>query len=163
MSFSLCVAVVLVGREICVQRFLTINEMDKNIDQKICLKFCLGNEISCAEAYKMLEKAFGESVMPYSTARTWYRMFKDGREEAEDKPRSGRPSTSTTDDNVDKVKEIVLENRHSSLREVAGVLKVSHESVRSILIDQLGMAPRNAAPRTSRSRRNHARAARKSK
>ena len=36
--------------------------MDKNIEQRICLKFCIANEISCAESLKMLENAYGEST-----------------------------------------------------------------------------------------------------
>lgn len=30
--------------------------MDKDIEQRVCLKFCSANEISCAESLKMLEK-----------------------------------------------------------------------------------------------------------
>ena len=54
-------------------------------------------------------------------------------------PRSGRPSTSSTEVNIAKVKEMVTENRHLSLREIAAELSVSHESIRSILNDCLGM------------------------
>jgi len=43
------------------------------------------------------------------------------------------------EDNIKKVKEIVLENRHSSLREISHELKMSHESVRSILVNNLNM------------------------
>ena len=57
----------------------------------------------------------------------------------EDLPRSGRPSTSSTEVNIAKVKEMVTENRHLSLTEVAAVLPVSHESIRTILNDFLGM------------------------
>ena len=53
----------------------------------------------------------------------------------EDLPRSGRPSTSSTEVNIAKVKEIVTENRHSSLREIVAELSVSHESIRTILND----------------------------
>ena len=56
-----------------------------------------------------------------------------------DLPRSGRPSTSSTEVNIDKVKEMVIENRHFSLREIAAELTVSHESIRTILRDCLGM------------------------
>ncbi|KPU75278.1 uncharacterized protein Dana_GF26736, isoform A [Drosophila ananassae] len=52
-------------------------------------------------------------------------------------PRSGRPSTSLTDTNIDAVKEFISENHHGSLREIAQVLNISHESVRTILIDRL--------------------------
>ena len=37
--------------------------MDKNIEQRICLKFCIANGISCAELLKMLQKAYGESTL----------------------------------------------------------------------------------------------------
>ena len=51
----------------------------------------------------------------------------------------GRPSTSSTDENIVKVKEMVMENRCSSLREIALDLDMSHESIRTILVDVLGM------------------------
>ena len=45
----------------------------------------------------------------------------------EDLPRAGRPSTSSTEVNIAKVKEMVTENRHISLREIATELSMSHE------------------------------------
>ena len=81
----------------------------------------------------MLEKAYGESVLSKTRAYKWYKAFIKGLEIVEDMFRSGRPSTSSTDENIEKVKEIVLDNRHSSLREIARNLKISHESARLIL------------------------------
>ena len=57
----------------------------------------------------------------------------------EDLPRFGGLSTSSTEVNTAKVKDIVTENRHLSLREIAAELSVSHESIRTILNDCLGM------------------------
>ena len=34
-------------------------------------------------------------------------MFSEGREDVNDEERAGRPSTSTTDENIDEVKKIV--------------------------------------------------------
>nr|APL98296.1 truncated putative DD34D transposase [Bactrocera tryoni] len=113
--------------------------MTENIDQRICVKFCVANEFSCADTLKMLQKAFGESALSKTRTYEWYRAFKEGRETVEDMPRSGRPSTSVTDDNVEKVKEIVAENSHVSLREIAHKLEMSHESVRTIMHEKLGM------------------------
>ena len=52
----------------------------------------------------------------------------------EDLPCFGRPSTSNTDENMKKVKEMVLENRHASLRELSiyylSVLKRLRDAVR---------------------------------
>ncbi|UYV62436.1 hypothetical protein LAZ67_2000571 [Cordylochernes scorpioides] len=49
----------------------------------------------------------------------WYKRFKEGREETADNERSGRPSTSTTPEKVDKVLELVREDRRITVREVA--------------------------------------------
>ena len=48
-------------------------------------------------------------------------------------------SSSSTEVNIAKVKEMVIENRHLSLRERGTELSVSHESIRIILNDCLGM------------------------
>ncbi|XP_026829078.1 protein GVQW3-like [Ooceraea biroi] len=69
----------------------------------------------------------------------WYRRFRDGRENTEDDPRSGRPSTAITDKNVEKVKQIVLANRRIIVRELAEEVEASFESCRKILVDVLGV------------------------
>ena len=84
--------------------------MDKNIEQRICLKFCVANGTSCAESLKMSEKAYDELTLWKRRAYEWYSAFKCSRD-VEDLLRSGRPSTSLTEVNIVKVKEMVTENR----------------------------------------------------
>ncbi|XP_037942849.1 uncharacterized protein LOC119675716 [Teleopsis dalmanni] len=62
-----------------------------------------------------------------------------GRGVIEDLPRSGRPSTSNTEENVPKIKKIVLEDRRMTEREIARDLNISYGSVHHILRDILGM------------------------
>ena len=50
--------------------------------------------------------------------------------------RAGRPSTSTTDKNIDEVKKIVLVYRRITVREVAGDLNTSISSCHSIFTKQ---------------------------
>ena len=52
-------------------------------------------------------------------------MFSKDREDVNDKERAGRPSTSTTDENIDEVKKIVLVNRRITVREVAEEVNIS--------------------------------------
>lgn len=87
----------------------------------------------------MLQKAYGDQTLTQPWAYKWYKAFKDGRDTVDDLPRSGRPSTSNTEKNVDKIEEMIMENRHLSLREIAQDVNMSHESVRNILVDVLGM------------------------
>jgi transposase len=43
--------------------------------------------------------------------KLWYRRFKDGWESVESDPRSGRPSTRRTPENVQLVRAAINENR----------------------------------------------------
>ena len=87
----------------------------------------------------MLEKAYGESTLSKTRAYEWYSAFKSGRDVVEDLLRSGGPSTFSTKVNIAKVKEMVNENRYLNLKKIAAELSVSHESIRTILNDCLGM------------------------
>ena len=72
------------------------------IQQRIKLKFlvCLGK----TEALKLLQKVYGKDTM--SRTRIFEaKRFEEGREDVEDDPRSGRPSTSRTGDNVEREKK----------------------------------------------------------
>ena len=51
--------------------------MEELVEQRVCLKFCVSNEISCAESLKMLQKTYGKSCMSKTQA---YKAFKKGRE-----------------------------------------------------------------------------------
>ena len=101
--------------------------MDKNIEQRICLKFFIVNGILCVESLEMLQIVSGESTL--SKTRAY-----ECRDVVEDLPRSGRPSSSTKA-SIAKVKGMVTANRHLSLREIAAEFSVSHESIRTILND----------------------------
>ncbi|UYV77190.1 hypothetical protein LAZ67_15000063 [Cordylochernes scorpioides] len=70
--------------------------------------------------------------------------FKEGREETADNERSGRPSTSTTSEKVDKVLELVREDRRITVREVAEETGISFGSTQSIMKDISGVRRLNA-------------------
>ena len=109
--------------------------MDKNIEQRLCLKFCIANGISCAESLKILQKSYGGSTLSRTRAYELYSAFQSGRNVVKDLSRSGQPSMSPTEVNFTKVKEMVTENRHLSLREITAELPVSHKLICTILND----------------------------
>lgn len=131
-SFSLVTASTFSQPFVCIAIFT----MDKNIEQRV---FVCSNEISCAKTLKMLKKTFGDLTMSKTQVYDWYKSIKEGREESNYLPRSGRPSSSSTEEYVDKIKEMEFENRHYSLREIAQEINMSHETARLILIAVLGM------------------------
>ncbi|XP_018405244.1 PREDICTED: putative uncharacterized protein FLJ37770 [Cyphomyrmex costatus] len=93
-------------------------------EQRSAIKFCLRNEISAAEPFRMLQKAFD---------------FKEGRERVDDLERPGRPSTSTDEQHVKKIKELVLENRRLTIRDLVDMVGISIGSVQQILNRHLGL------------------------
>ena len=73
----------------------------------------------------MLQKCFGESILSRMQVFKWHKAFSEGCEVVENLPHVSRPSSSFNDDNIEKMKKIVLENRRVGIREVAEALNIS--------------------------------------
>ena len=75
-----------------------------------------------------------------------YNRFKEGREHVNDDGLPGRPSTPTTDENIEAVKKMILDNRLITIREVPDDVGISFGSCEAIFTDVLGM--KRAAEKT---------------
>ncbi len=73
------------------------------------------------------------NVMSRAITFRWYNIFTSGREDVHDKQRSGRPSTITTDENIERVRLALVQDRKISYREVAEQLGIPKTRVRVIL------------------------------
>ncbi|UYV71996.1 hypothetical protein LAZ67_9001510 [Cordylochernes scorpioides] len=80
-----------------------------------------------------------EATLDRSNVYRWYKMFSEGREDVNDEERAGRPSTSTTDEKINKLEKMILAYRRITVREVAEDLNISIGSCHSIFINDLGM------------------------
>lgn len=69
----------------------------------------------------------------------WHKMFQEGREDAEDEDRSGRPSTSHSDQNVKKVRNMLNSDRRLSVRMLADECNIPKSTVHRIVTEDLGM------------------------
>ena len=67
----------------------------------------------------MSVEVHGHDTMSRTLLFEWHRRFKERREEVEDDHRSGRPSTSRTDENVERVRQKVRSDRRLSVRMIA--------------------------------------------
>ena len=76
--------------------------------------------------------AFGESPMNRTQVKLWYNQFKEGREDVNDDACPDRPSTSTTDINIEAVNKMILDNRRITIREVAADVGISFGSCQAI-------------------------------
>ena len=65
--------------------------------------------------------------------------FKEGRENVEDDPRSGRPVSSTNDQNVEVVRAVMSKDRRLSVRMIVEERGLDKNDVHKILTDHLHM------------------------
>ena len=49
----------------------------------------------------------------------WYNRFKEGRENVNDDTSPGPPNAAITDENIEAVKKMILDNRRITIRDVA--------------------------------------------
>ena len=62
---------------------------------------------------------FGESTISKTQVLLLYNRLKEDREDINDDARPRRPSTSTTNENIEAVKKVILDNRRIIIKEVA--------------------------------------------
>ena len=80
---------------------------DKNLEQRINIKFCVKIGKSVRETLALSTVTYGEYAVKKSSVFEWHRRFKEGREDVQDDPRSGQPKKQRTDANVDRVGKLV--------------------------------------------------------
>ena len=82
-----------------------VTKMDRQkFEQRCGIKFCIKLGESATVTYEMLQRAYGEHSLSRAQVFRWHKSFSEGREQAEDEPCAGRPSTSKTDENVETVR-----------------------------------------------------------
>jgi len=69
----------------------------------------------------------------------WHRRFSEVRESVKDDDRPGSPRTAVTDDNTEKVRDVIRKDRRLGVRAVAEEVNLERESVRRILREELNM------------------------
>jgi len=89
------------------------------------------------ETFNELKQPYGEHALSRSQVFKWFKAFSEGRESIEDEPRSGRPSTSKTDNNVEIVGALVRSDRRLTVRKIASELNLNHTTVHQILTVEL--------------------------
>ena len=108
-------------------------------EQRACIKFCVRLDKTAVETLDMIRKAFGDLSLGRSTVFEWHARFKAGRESIEDDERSGRPATSKIHENVEKVRELVLEDRRRTIRQLCDMVGISYGVCQEILTQDLNM------------------------
>jgi len=107
-------------------------------EQRACIKFCLKLGKTATECYEMLKTPFGEQAMGRSQTFQWFSWFKAGRTTTDDE-RSGRQVSSSTPEMIERVSQIIREDRRRTIDEVSMLVRISHGTCHKILIEDLKM------------------------
>jgi len=91
------------------------------------------------EIHAVLIEILGEHAPLYATVKNWVAQFKCGDFPTCVAPRPGRPKTVTTPEIIDKIHEIILEDRWILAKSIAEQLGISREWVGSIIHEDLDM------------------------
>ncbi|UYV60920.1 K02A2.6-like [Cordylochernes scorpioides] len=113
--------------------------MERSLEQRYAIKFCVRLGKNTTETFQMLQKVFKDDCISRSQSGKWHKAFKEGREEVADEPRSGRPTTARTDENVDRVLEVLRTDRRLSIQQIADTLHMSTFVVHGIVTEDLQM------------------------
>ena len=110
---------------------------DFKIEQRAYVKIRTLLQVSSTDIYKDLMEVYNDRTLPYSTIVDWARRFREGRESIEDKPRAGRSISGASDKRALEVYELLEEDPHISLVEIANAVGVSTGTAHSIVHDNL--------------------------
>ncbi|GBP32815.1 Histone-lysine N-methyltransferase SETMAR [Eumeta japonica] len=91
------------------------------------------------ETKEKLDKYYGDSAPSISMVKKWFTEFYCGRTSTSDAEHSGRPKEVITPQIVDKIHEMILDDRRMKVRELAHAVGISTERVHHILHEYLDM------------------------
>ena len=89
--------------------------------------------LSRQECIGELKSLFGDKAPSYSAAKNWFNEFNCGQRSLKDKVREGPPKTAVVSENIDTVRELIMQDRHVTYREIDASLGISSisSSIRS--------------------------------
>ncbi len=116
---------------------VTFLKMDL-IEQRAATKFCVKLDHSATKTSDMLKNAYSDASLSRTNVFDWHKRFREGRTSIADDPRSGCPSDSKTDENVEAVSQLLQKSGRLTCCGIADTLGVLKMVVHEILINVLG-------------------------
>ena len=93
--------------------------MNRSLEHRYAIKFCFKLGKIASKIHEMIRSAYGDDAMSRSSVFEWRKLVREGREQVEDDQRSERPSTSKTNENLVKVKNLLSPDRRLSVRMIS--------------------------------------------
>ena len=112
----------------------------QNIEFIAAIKFLTKEGAKAKEIHQRMADVYGDSSPKYSTVTKWSAEFKLGRDALEDDPRPGRPADVISQEMIDRVERLGLNNGKIKVAELASECGIANGSVYTIIHEHLGMS-----------------------
>lgn len=96
------------------------------------------------EIKEELDSVHRDSAPSYDIVKYWVKQFKCGRTSVSNEAPPGRPKTVLTEETIQKVHEMIMDDRRVKLQEIADELRISKERVHHIVHEELDFTKRSA-------------------
>ena len=113
--------------------------MDQRKEQRVCIRFCADLGKSATETLEMIQQGLGDQSLNCTQVFQWHARFKAGRTSDDDDEHTGRPTSCTTPETVARIQEIINQDRHWTIRDIAGEVDVGNGTCQRVLTEELGM------------------------
>jgi len=110
-----------------------------NIETRAVIKFFFLQCKVQKEIHAILTETLGEHASSYVTVKSWMPQFKRGDFSTCVTSCPGRPKRVITPEIIDKIHELILEDRRISAQSIAEQLGISRERVGSVIHEDLDM------------------------
>lgn len=97
------------------------------------IRFLNAKHVSPSEIHRQLVEVYGGHVMSKPHVYKWCKTFDNGKQHTRDENRSGRPRSSTTDENILKIDAMIKEDRRLKIRSISATLGISKSRVYDIV------------------------------
>ena len=118
----------------------TKSSMEVRLKQRAVIEFLVAEGCEPKEIHARLKNVYGDETIDISNVRRWVvnaKKVNSGSLKISDLSRSGRPKTAVTDGNVQKIDDLIHENRRITQHKIARIVGISKERVNHIISNEL--------------------------
>jgi len=103
--------------------------------QRAVIEFLVSEKETVGNIHKRLQNVYGNCAVDRSTVSRWAKRTREehGHADLDDQYREGRPQTAMTESNVDRVNELIQNDRRVTVAELSRQLRIGKASVWRIL------------------------------
>ncbi|XP_076028457.1 protein GVQW3-like [Oratosquilla oratoria] len=111
----------------------------RKIEARVVMKFFFLQGKWAVEIHGEIKNVLKDDCLSYSTMKMWMSRSRSGHFEVTDEPRSGRPTSATTEEKAEPMRVMILEDRRISAKVIAETLGISCQRVGHIIHNILDM------------------------